>query len=282
MHSATPEILFPLRIISDLHLGHDICEVTDVRQLAPLLEGVRMVIFNGDTLEHCVPRFLPASQRLTDALLALCQELGVTPIFLNGNHDPASWRHDAVTLFGGKLVIHHGHAFFPDISPWSAKLKYCRHVLEGIWAEYSEERRRQVDTLYEITRRCSLAMLSTDVKQRGTSFWAKMEMAVKELWPPRRPIMVAWVWLTLPSIATRFLEAFYPQAEVFVCGHTHRAAFWRRKRRLLVNTGGFVSFASPLVGDVAEDGLITLRRTRRDAGTGNYRLAACAKQWRIS
>jgi hypothetical protein len=32
-------------------------------------------------------------------------------------------------------------------------------------------------------------------------------------------------------------------------GHTHRAACWRRHGRLLVNTGGFVTFAKPLLAE---------------------------------
>jgi predicted phosphodiesterase len=259
---------FPLRIISDLHLGHDICTVQESHTLEPLLSEVQTLILNGDTLESRLPRFTQRSHELYQGFSQAAEDRGVQLVQLNGNHDPATWPHDALELFDGRLVVHHGHAFFRHVSPWSSKLKYCGQQLEAIWQEYSSEALSKVETRYELARRCSQTMLATDVHQKGLGLTAKLGMALRELWPPKRPYTVAKVWLTLPNIAGGFLDQFYPKAQAFCFGHTHRGAHWLRKGRLLVNTGAYVSFAQPLCVDVTSQGLLTVRQVVKDKANG--------------
>jgi predicted phosphodiesterase len=268
---ACPDIRFPARVISDLHLGHDICAIRDASELEHLLDGISTLILNGDTFEAKIPRFHAASQALLDGLMDLCERKGVTPILLNGNHDPASWPHDYLELFGGKMIVHHGHAFFRYVSPWSAKLKYCKDKLDAIWASFpAKESRENIQIRCEIARQCSQAMLATDVRQKNSGLLAKLGMALRELWPPRRPWMVAKTWLTLPNVATGFLDQYFPNAQIFCFGHTHRAAWWKRRNRLLVNCGGYVSFASPLCVDIAADATVSVRRIRFDKASRRY------------
>ena len=47
----------PIRIISDLHLAHPGSSVVDVAQLSPVLEGVKTLIFNGDTIEERMKQY---------------------------------------------------------------------------------------------------------------------------------------------------------------------------------------------------------------------------------
>ncbi len=106
-------------------------------------------------------------------------------------------------------------------------------------------------------------MIATEVRQSGQGMVAKLKRALHELWPPSRPWNVAKVWAQLPEIATRFIEQYQPQAGLVLFGHTHRAAWWRRNGRLLVNTGGFVSFANPLAVDFLSESQAVIRRVRR-------------------
>jgi predicted phosphodiesterase len=256
---------FPARIISDLHLGHEICEVHAAWELEPLLHGIKTLILNGDTLQARLPRYYQRSLELMQGLFALCDAKEVQRVMLNGNHDPDSWPVDGVELFDGKLFISHGHAFFRHVSPWSSKLRYCCDALEQIWAEYTPEQLAKLETRYALAKRCSVAMIPTEVRQKE-GFFGKIQMALRQMWPPSRTWTVMRVWAGLPKLVNAFLDEFCPQVQVVCFGHTHRAAWWEKQGRLLVNTGGFISFATPLCVDISADGELKVRRIYRKDG----------------
>ena len=260
------QLQYPARLLSDLHLGHEVSTIEDCRQLAPLLEGIATLILNGDTLEARLPNFREKSHRMLGELQAMAAARNITLVMLNGNHDPSQWPHDWLELAGGGTFITHGHVFLDMVSPWSAKLHKCRPAMEAIAAEYTSEALREMETRYERTRRWSETMIATEVRQGGRGLGAKIAMALRELWPPSRPWNVAKVWTLLPFIAQRFINEFRPQARVVLFGHTHRAAWWRKNGRLLVNTGGFISFASPLAIDFPNESSVELRRIHLNDG----------------
>ena len=47
----------PVRILSDLHLGHKISRITRVSALRPLISGAATVVFNGDTWQELAAPF---------------------------------------------------------------------------------------------------------------------------------------------------------------------------------------------------------------------------------
>jgi predicted phosphodiesterase len=257
---------YPARLLSDLHLGHDICPIASVTELEPLLQNIRTLILNGDTLEARLPSFQSRSRELVSALEARCGELGIDLIMVNGNHDPCAWPHDYLSLATGQVFITHGHVFLYQVSPWSSKLRHCRAEMDAITADFTPEDLLLLEKRFERTRRWSEAMIATEVRQRGNSRSAKLKMALRELWPPSRPWNVAKVWTLLPYIVNRFARQFCPDAKVILFGHTHRAAWWRKDGRLLVNTGGFVSFAKALAVDFPDASQVLLRRIERRQG----------------
>lgn len=240
----------PVRILSDLHLGHDMCTIRRVAGLRPLLEGVRTVIFNGDTFEARAECFRHQAAEALEELRALCADCGAEPVFLTGNHDPDCWPHDSLELAGGAVFITHGHVFQRLISPWSAKLRLCRPALEKILAEYPAEAWQDLSVRFEIARRLCLAMPPSDTRQKNRSLAGLAGLVLREIWPPTRPLSVLRVWQALPGTVAEFARTFCPQAQVAIFGHTHRAATWRRDGRLLVNTGAFVTFARPRLVDL--------------------------------
>ena len=254
------QLQYPARLLSDLHLGHEVSTIEDCRQLAPLLEGIATLILNGDTLEARLPNFREKSHRMLAGLQEMAAARNITMVMLNGNHDPSQWPLDWLELAGGATFITHGHVFLDMVSPWSAKLRKCRSAMEAIAAEYTSDALREMETRYERTRRWSETMIATEVRQGGRGLGAKIAMALRELWPPSRPWNVAKVWTLLPFIAQKFINEFRPHAKVVLFGHTHRAAWWRKNGRLLVNTGGFISFASPLAIDFPNESSVELRR----------------------
>lgn len=228
-------------------------------ELWPLLEGAGTVVFNGDTTEEGTPEFIPRSQEMYGQLRDLCARAGAQMICLNGNHDPERWPYDWLDLAEGKLFVTHGHVFLRLISPWTRKLKICRGELERIHREYSAEQRRDMNTRFEIARRCSVAMPPCDTGQRSHNFATRMALLLREIWPPTRPWEVLKVWARLPTLAGEFVREFRPEARAVLFGHTHRAAAWRRNGRLLVNTGGFVTFAQPLLAELKDETLSVFR-----------------------
>ncbi|RYD38280.1 MAG: hypothetical protein EOP86_01325 [Verrucomicrobiaceae bacterium] len=237
----------PLRLISDLHLGHDISTVESAESLRPLIAGAGTLIFNGDTSQEAGTAFRLKGQRMLADLHRICAEEKVEPVFLKGNHDPHAPGPDLVDLAGGRATVIHGDILLPLISPWSIHVHEFRPALEKIHAEYSAEDRRRLEVRIEIVRRCREALPAASSKQKGKSLKALSALFFQEMWPPRRPWEVLKVWTRLPGIASDFMDEFRPQAEVLIFGHTHRPRVWRRRGRLLVNTGAFVTFASPLM-----------------------------------
>lgn len=240
----------PIRIFSDLHLGHDVCTVARSEELRPLIEGAGTVIFNGDTLEAKAPHFRAKSEELTAELQEVCAASGTQALFLNGNHDPDSWPLDWLDLADGAVFLTHGHALLRLISPWSVKLRHCRPALEAIWRRYDAAGIDTLESRLEATRQCCAEMSIHESRQRSRSVWAKAGLLLREVWPPTRPWNILKTWAVLPGIASEFVRKFRPRARVFLFGHTHRAACWEREGRLLVNTGGFVSFAKPWMAEV--------------------------------
>ena len=240
----------PVRFLSDLHLGHDLCSLRRAAELWPLIDGAGTLVLNGDTTEDRAPSFRSRSLEMFGELQQLCSRAETRMVLVNGNHDPDCWPYDWLDLADGKLFVTHGHVLLPLVSPWSRKLSECRRDLERIHNEYSAEQRRDMETRFTIARRCSLAMPPTETRQRNRSLMARAGLLLRETWPPSRPWEVLKVWAQLPSLAAGFLREFRPDARVMLFGHTHRAARWRRNGRLLVNTGGFITFARPLIAQL--------------------------------
>lgn len=240
----------PVRFLSDLHLGHDMCTLRRTSELWPLIDGAGTLVFNGDTTEDQSVSFSARSEEMYGELRELCARAGAQMVLLNGNHDPVRWSHDFLDLAGGKLFVTHGHVLLRLISPWSRKIDAHRETLEQIHREYTAEQVHELKIRFEITRRCSLALPPAETRQESHSLLARTTLFLREIWPPKRPWQVLKVWAQLPSLAGRFVSEFRPAARVMLFGHTHRAACWRRDKRLLVNTGGFVTFSRALMAEL--------------------------------
>ncbi|MES2706700.1 MAG: metallophosphoesterase [Verrucomicrobiota bacterium] len=273
MPSPSKPLREPLRVISDLHLGHDISTVRTVESLRGLVAGAGTMIFNGDTSQERGTMFRDKADRMLAELHQLCAEEKADTVFLKGNHDPAVDGPDLLDLASGRVTVMHGDILLPLISPWSLHVRKFRPVLEKIHAEYDAEARRRLDVRIEIVRRCRDALPPSFTRQRGHTLKERARLFLREIWPPRRPWEVLKVWTRLAGTASGFMEEFRPEAEVLIFGHTHRPHVWRRRGRLLVNTGAFVTFARPLMVEIA--GRTLLVRPMSEAG-GHWRMAAPA------
>ena len=259
----------PIRILSDLHLGHPGCRILDPVELRPVIEGAATVIFNGDTLEERARKYLEKGRQLFTALTTLCEEAGVRPVFLTGNHDPITPQHHRLDLYNGRVFVTHGDAVYPDLSPWSKFHPEIVATMHRVRAEYSEDELQELDTLLVIAKRISRELR---VRQPSTApgFWGKVQTLKNETWPPKRPYRILKTWLTGHLDAHTFCEIHRPKARLCVVGHTHWPYAKSQGHRTIVNTGAFLPISRSTMVEI-KGGRACVRpiiRRRREFAAG--------------
>lgn len=225
-----------LRILSDLHLGHKVSRLVDVRSLQPLLENVDCVVFNGDTWQELASAFRPRAEEQLHALKQLCAEMGAFPVFLPGNHDPGWGGEGFLSLEKGKLIITHGDALLPSGSPWKREIMANPLRVEAIWNRYPRARFDPAERI-RLARAIASELRTTEHTVGRSIFLRAWDAAV----PPGRALRMIDAWLRQANEGARFCEQFFPEAEFLVIGHFHRSGCWRRNNRIILNTGSFMS-----------------------------------------
>ena len=225
----------PVRILSDLHLGHRVSRIASVASLRPLIAGAGTVIFNGDTWQELARPFRERSAEMLEELRQLCAEEGAEPIFLSGNHDPG-WTEGWVELAGGRILVTHGDAFFAEGSPWSRE-SFTRHdQVRELWERH---RAAEGDPAARIALAREIAIVLRAAEYpKGKRLWQRALDAVR---PPRRAFEMLRVWATQADAAADFAEKYFPKAQIVVKGHFHRSGIWWKRGKLIVNLGAFMN-----------------------------------------
>ncbi|MCW1913658.1 metallophosphoesterase family protein [Luteolibacter sp. GHJ8] len=225
----------PVRILSDLHLGHRVSRIASVEQLRPLIAGAGTVVFNGDTWQELAAIFREKSAVMLEELKALCAQEGAEMIFLSGNHDPGWDGPGWVELAGGKILITHGDAFYAEGSPWSREA-FARHEqVAELWAQHGAAAGDPAKRI-ELARKIAL-VLRAATYPKGQKIWQRVMEAVR---PPRRAYEILRVWTQQADAAADFAARYFPKAEIVVMGHFHRTGMWRRGNKLILNLGAFL------------------------------------------
>jgi UDP-2,3-diacylglucosamine pyrophosphatase LpxH len=226
----------PVRILSDLHLGHKVSRIGRVSAVRPLIRGAGTMVFNGDTWQELAAPFRERSAAMLEELKALCAEEGAETVFLSGNHDPgwpgAGWQE----LADGKIVITHGDALLFDGSPWKREILIGGERVLDLWrqhptADYDVEARLRLAR--EIARE-----LSSTEHSRGRHLWQRAWDAAV---PPKRAVKMIQAWLTQARSGADFCARYFPKAEVLIIGHFHHQGCWQRDGRMIINTGSFMN-----------------------------------------
>lgn len=239
----------PVRILSDLHLGHPGSRVASAEALRPLLEGARTVILNGDTVEMRAKSFRPAADQLCGDLLALTAELGIKTHFLSGNHDNHISETHHVDLCGDKVLVTHGDVLYPEIAPWGIKnRKHLAEILAFDRKVKEEEGDAFEARLCRAKRVCEFTTIFEPDAERGV--FGHLHTLADVLFPPRRIAVILGVWARQKRLAASFCSAYRPRARVMVFGHTHFPGVWNAGDRVIVNTGGFVSVGGALMAEL--------------------------------
>lgn len=252
----------PIRIISDVHFGHPRSFVQTPSQLAPLLEGVGTLIFNGDSVEMRFRGERALGLGRAEELRAFCRKAGVEPLLLNGNHDPTVSDLNHLELQGGRVLIMHGDALFADISPWSPRARVLGRAVERELAPCGPNPAME-ERLAAAKRAVSaLEMLKPSATRNGLG---RLLGIGRELWPPRRPWLILKTWVETSRRAVTFASEHRPSAERVIIGHVHAPMIRRSKSRLMINTGCFLPPLWRYCVDLAGSEL-TVRRVRRLQG----------------
>lgn len=244
-----------LRILSDLHLYDARTQVRDLRQLEPLLAGVRTLVLNGDTCEQRHGTTPAQVEALKDFFRARVE----TVVFLTGNHDPdLSDTHDYLAA-EGRVWVTHGDVCFDDLTPWArhaAELRrlVARHLAAEPSADYA-----RLDVRLRVAR--AVARAETDFPDRTTRSWrAHAAWAWRTFFPPTQTLAMLRAWRDLPGAAAALARRERPGAQVVVTGHVHFPGVWTpRGGPVVINTG---SFLRPLGGHLVDvgDGRVVVRR----------------------
>ncbi len=226
----------PVRILSDLHLGHKICRIDQVSALRPLIAGAGTVIFNGDTWQELATPFLERSTVMLEELKSLCREEGAEAVFLPGNHDPGWSGPGWVELAGGRIVVTHGDALLRGSSPWKREILTCGQRVTELWDKFPGAAGDAADR-HSVAREIARELCSVEYPS-GRSF---IQRAWDAVLPPRRAVTMIESWLTQGSAGAKFCADYFPKAEILLIGHFHWDGSWLRDGRRVINLGSFTS-----------------------------------------
>lgn len=226
----------PVRVLSDLHLGHKVSRIQQVSALRPLIAGAGTVIFNGDTWQELARPFYKRSLAMLDELKWLCCEEGAEAVFLPGNHDPGWPGPGWASLAGGCIVITHGDALLPSGSPWKREILGNAGGIRRIWDQHPRAAHDVAERIV-VAREIAGELRSVE-HPTGRKF---IQRAWDAVVPPLRAVKMLEAWATQGTAGAGFLQTYFPRAEVLVTGHFHREGSWLRNGRRVINTGSFMA-----------------------------------------
>lgn len=225
----------PLRIFSDLHLGHQASRIGEVGKLRPLFRGAGTVVFNGDTWEELSPPWRERSAEMLAELRGILAEEGCEAVFLPGNHDPGWAGSGFMELAEGRIVITHGDALLRNGAPWKREMLANPEVIDELWSRFPDAA-TEIGSRLELARAIARRMATTH-PPAGRSLFAR---ALDAAFPPQRALHMISAWLRQGAHGARFCETYFQKAELLVFGHFHCHGIRRSRGKTVVNTGSFV------------------------------------------
>jgi predicted phosphodiesterase len=225
----------PVRILSDLHLGHQVSRIEQVSALRPLIAGAGTVVFNGDTWQELAAPFRKRAEVMLRELKSLCAEEGADAVFLPGNHDPGWEGRGWVELAGGKIIVTHGDALYFDGAPWKREVLTAERQVLDLWAQHPAAAHDLEERLV-LARRIAEDLSSVEYPLGRHILQRAWDAAV----PPQRALKMLEAWFTQGEKGTQFCDRYFPKAEILVIGHFHHQGIWQSGGRTVINTGSFL------------------------------------------
>jgi predicted phosphodiesterase len=224
----------PVRIFSDLHLGHRLSRIGEVSALRPLVAGAGTVIFNGDTWQELAGPFRARGLEMLGDLERLCAEEGAETVYLSGNHDPGWPGRGWEELAGGRIIVCHGDTLFHEGSPWKREILGARRRVDELWDRHPDAAHDPAGRI-RVARDIARELCSVEHPFGRHILSRAWDAAI----PPSRALRMLEAWFTQGAAGADFIRRYFPSAEVLVIGHFHQHGCWVKQRRLVINTGSF-------------------------------------------
>lgn len=255
---------YPIRILSDLHLGNRASLMASPPSLSPLFEGMATVILNGDTFDLRHPQSSDSGPTSECPFEALATETGCHLIKIAGNHDPDCSPIFHLDLMGGRILVTHGDVLYPEIAPWSRFAAQFREMIENELAELENPEGHTLEHLLETNKKVARQILDQPHFYFPTNE-GFLRHLIRYLWPPFRIFRILDCWRRLPGSAVELAERHRPEARFLIMGHTHYPGIWNRRGRTVINTGSYLPWLGRLCVDLHPD-RVEVRRIRRSNG----------------
>jgi predicted phosphodiesterase len=249
----------PIRIISDLHLGHSASLAREIAQVEPLFDGVRSVIFNGDTVEMRSERNRDRAEQILKEVQAFCARQRAATCFINGNHDPIISTINHVELGAGSLLVTHGDVLYHENASSWTRGGVRRGARPRLLHQLDKNERATLEQILSTNKRGHHAAFSTDDFNIPNGAWGQFTTFMRQTWPPRRFVHMVSSWKDNPVHAVDLIRLYRPAARCVIVGHTHFPGVWHQRGCHVINTGSYL----PVLGRLAVDfsnGVITVRK----------------------
>jgi predicted phosphodiesterase len=257
----TDSIRFPIRILSDLHLGHKASMVRSAEAIAPLFKGMGTVVLNGDTFDQRHRTQGRAPTHPVEIFEALADRAGTDLVVISGNHDPDSSTIYHLDLMDGQILVTHGDVLYPEIAPWSHFAAQFREMIQKELEELENPGDYSLRHLLATNKSVARQILTQPHFYFPTNE-SFLRHLIRYLWPPFRILRILDSWRRLPVSAANLAADHRPKARFVIVGHTHYPGTWTRGSRRIVNTGSFLPLLGRRLVDIYED-WIEVRKTRR-------------------
>lgn len=253
-----------VRIISDLHYGDRVSAVHDLAQLAPLLEGTRTLLLNGDTTDTRPGPNPDVAVQVRAELDDFIRHASAEVRCLTGNHDPDITPHHHAEFANGTVLATHGDILFDNIVPWGRDAELAMDLVNQARLD-SHPAGDELQRLLQAHRHAAARIPQRhQAERRGLQYFTSF--VTDTLWPPSRIFHIVNSWRQFPARAKKLLDLHRPNARFFIGGHTHWPGIWQtRDGFVFINTGSYCPPCGRLMVDVAGDQL-TVRNIRKHRG----------------
>jgi predicted phosphodiesterase len=254
-------IRYPIRILSDIHLGNRASLVLEPEVVAPLFQGVGTIVLNGDTFDHRRRERGKAPNHPIELFENLARREGVELVMIAGNHDPDCSPVYHLDLAHGQILVTHGDVLYPEIAPWSHFAVQFREMIQKELDELENPGGYTLEHLLATNKSVARQILTQPHFYFPTNE-GFIRHLLRYLWPPVQILRILGSWQRLPVSAAQLAEDHRLEARFVIVGHTHFPGIWNRQGRCIINTGSFLPLLGRRLVDIHEDHL-KVRKIRR-------------------
>ena len=256
-------------ILSDIHFGMSKSTATSAEQFRHLWKDCSALILNGDTVEEHAKRCSEVSQQRTADLLHLAKQDGVKTTLLCGNHDPIVSETECLWFCDKKVLVFHGHAPIPKIAPWSWRGKHA----ELSRYEYLLDKKDGFEEQLASLRQACYKTASGAFQQYRPTRIHMLMLGIPAIFH------VFHTWWKYPTLVSEWVDKYAPSAKFIITGHTHHAGIWKRKNRVIINTGCFGFPSHPRAVVLEEEKTISVYKLTLT--NGYYSLGRACADWSV-